>query len=544
MGVPSLPLAEMEDNAKLLACQIEALQQLNEVGQHCVRPANDFEACLSVIVKAAIALGAAEKCTVQLYDPGADALKLVAHRGFERSFLEFFESVSSQGAACEIAMRMRQRVIVSDITVSGPLLTTESVQVLLAAGVRAVQCTPLISSSGGLLGMISTHYKNPVAPPEWRLTLMDLLARQVADFLERIQTEQALKDSEDQLRRFVDAVPTMIVRFSRDLRLLSANPAAAAFFGFPLAQILGKPMVEIIGPRALEVLRARIDRVLNGENVEFDDEVPYLETGRRYVHGVYSPERDEQGQVVGWVASLADLTEFHQLRERVARVETLAAAGNLASSLAHEINNPLNAVINCLYLLQSGTDAGKTQELLQSASSELARVERIVRQSLSYYRVGAKPQMVDLALLVSDSLQVFDQKCRTAQVRIFTKLRPLPRILSNPDELRQVIDNLLLNALEAMPDGGTLTIAHRAAPSPIGGKLGVHFTIADTGCGIGPEARHRIFEPFFSTKAEKGTGLGLWIVNGILAKHGATIRVRSSCGPGRTGTVVSLAFPA
>jgi PAS domain S-box-containing protein len=536
---------EQKDHERQISSQLRAMELLNAIGQHCSRPGNEVEAILREVVRAAIAVSGAAKGNVHLFDPSSNGLKLVAHHGFEEPFLRFFDVVTTQDAVCEMAMKTRERAIVPDVATCEALAGTESQQVLLQAGVCAVQSTPLISSSGNLLGMISTHYLVPIEPSAQQLALVDLLARQTADFLERKQAERALRASEVQLRQLLDAVPTGITRCSRDLRYLSANQTYAAIAGLPVDKLIGRPIIDVLGEEGWQTIRPFVERALSGERVEYESGVLFSAAGRRYLHVVYTPERNEHDQVTGWIASVADITEFRKGKEYQAKLEKLAAAGQLAAALAHEINNPLNAVINCLYLLQTGTlDDGTRRTLVDSASDELTRLGRIVNQSLSYYRAGTAEQRVDLALLVRDSLQIFARKLENAGISVKEKVHSIPTILGFPDELRQVMDNLLLNAIEAMPGGGALRVAVRSSTLWRSGTSGVRVTIADTGLGISSATQEKIFEPFFTTKAEKGTGLGLWVVKGILSKHGATIRVRSSSRPQRTGTVISFHFPA
>ncbi|HKO19058.1 MAG TPA: ATP-binding protein, partial [Acidobacteriaceae bacterium] len=192
--------------------------------------------------------------------------------------------------------------------------------------------------------------------------------------------------------------------------------------------------------------------------------------------------------------------------ERLRKVEKLAAAGQLAASLAHEINNPLAAVTNALYILQttSGLPADKT-ELIDIAANELARVSRIVKQSLSYYRVDKVPKEVDLAQILEESLRIFEEKFRKAGLQVGTRIQP-QTILGFGDEIRQAIDNLLLNAIEASPKGGRLAVSLRWSRDRKDHRQpGVaRLTIADTGSGIPSDQLSRLFEPFFTTKAEKG----------------------------------------
>lgn len=257
--------------------------------------------------------------------------------------------------------------------------------------------------------------------------------------------------------------------------------------------------------------------------------------------------RDLIAESASQIAALKENERTIRLQEeRLRRVEKLAAAGQLAASLAHEINNPLAAVTNALYILQnfSGLPA-ETTALMDTASSELARVSRIVKQSLSYYRVDRSPKEIDLAHILQESLQIFEEKFEKAGLHVRSRIRPQTTILGFGDEIRQAIDNLLLNAVEATPRGGRLAVSlswstdRRDQRRPKIARL----TIADTGCGISKERLSRLFEPFFTTKAEKGNGLGLWVVRGIVAKHEGSIKIRSSTRDRTRGTVVSVLLP-
>jgi len=442
-------------------------------------------------------------------------------------------------------MKTRERVIVEDVLESTLLSGTSSLQVLLNAGVRAVQSTPLISSSGNLLGMISTHYAAPYRPRERELRLMDLLAREGADYLERKQAEEALAASTAQLRGFLEAAPTGLVRCSRDLRYLSANSAFGKIVGLPVDEIVGRSLIDVIGVHGWETIRPYVERVLRGERVEYETVLAYPASGPRHIHVAYTPETDGQ-EIVGWVASITDITDFKRVEKQLQEVEKLAAAGQLAASLAHEINNPLSAVINVLYLLGSRSDLDPASTgLVTIANNEVARVSRIVKQSLSYYRVGVVAKEVDLAALIEESLQVFGDKFQRAGLVIRKKITPGTSIVGFGDEIRQVVDNLLFNAVEATAQGGSLTLCLRQSRSwKDRSAPGARLTIADNGCGIPRNYLARVFEPFFTTKAEKGTGLGLWVVKGIVEKHGGSIKVRSTDAEARSGTVVSIFWPS
>ncbi len=233
-----------------------------------------------------------------------------------------------------------------------------------------------------------------------------------------------------------------------------------------------------------------------------------------------------------------------EIEEALRKTEKMAAAGQLAASLAHEINNPLSSVTNALYLLKISPLDSDASSLVDTASSELARVSRIVKQSLSYYRLGTVAREFDLSAIVEESMQIFEEKSRRAGIRLLRRVHPGLHAVGFPDEVRQVVDNLLLNAIEATPAQGVISVSVHPSRKWNRRQAGVRLTIGDSGCGIPGENVARVFEPFYTTKPEKGTGLGLWVVRGIVAKHDGQIQVRSTEKSGRSGTVISIFWPA
>jgi signal transduction histidine kinase len=237
---------------------------------------------------------------------------------------------------------------------------------------------------------------------------------------------------------------------------------------------------------------------------------------------------------------------MRQNEERLREIEKMAAAGRLAWSLAHEINNPLSAVMNVLYLLETLPALDDTARgFVSIGATEIARIARIVQQMLSYHRTGVEPHEVDVSDLVIESLRIYADRLQRSGITVRHKIRPGCFVFGISDEIGQVIDNLLLNAAEAMPQGGQVAVA----VSPCGSwsrprQKGVRLTIADSGPGIPKESRSHIFEAFFTTKPVKGTGLGLWVTRGIVSKHGGSIRMRTSNAEGKSGTVFWVFLPS
>ena len=228
-----------------------------------------------------------------------------------------------------------------------------------------------------------------------------------------------------------------------------------------------------------------------------------------------------------------------QAQEASRKAERLGAAGKIAASISHEINNPLEAVTNLLYLVERG-EIGKTEaEYLQSAQSELRRIAEITTHTLKFYKQQSAPSSTELPELFESALSVFAKRLRGSGISVEKHWdSEAPKVVCRAGEIRQVFANLIGNAIDAMPTGGSLLLAVRAD-----GQGGAEVEVSDTGLGISEEAQKRIFEPFFTTKGVSGTGLGLSICAEILERHGGTLRFSSSTESGHSGTRFRLYLP-
>ncbi len=248
--------------------------------------------------------------------------------------------------------------------------------------------------------------------------------------------------------------------------------------------------------------------------------------------------RDRQYQMRDYLA------ERLVVEEALRKSEKLAVAGRLAASIAHEINNPLNSVTNLLYLIGNSSSLEESKRYGEIAAAELARVSEIVVQTLRFYREPSKPSVVDISEIVDSALMLYKARLTSAEIVVERDFRECSPLVARAGELRQVILNLIGNAIDAIGRGGRLKIRvtntheHRNGSRP-----GIRLTIADTGSGIHPEIRKTLFEPFVSTKSDTGTGLGLWVSSEIVSKHGGTIQVKSSVRSQNAGTAFSVFLP-
>jgi signal transduction histidine kinase len=239
------------------------------------------------------------------------------------------------------------------------------------------------------------------------------------------------------------------------------------------------------------------------------------------------------------------LAERCKAEDALRKSEKLAVAGRLAASIAHEINNPLESVVNLLYLISTSSLLEDSFKYTQIAMSELARVSEIVTQTLKFHRQQTNPDVVQITEIVESALGLYHGRLISAHIVIERDFRKCQPIMGMAGELRQVVVNLVGNAVDAMAVlGGKLKLRiTNTREYNNGTRLGIRLTISDTGSGIHPEIRRKLFEPFISTKGDTGTGLGLWVCYGIIQKHGGTIRVKSSSIFPVTGTVFSIFLP-
>jgi PAS domain S-box-containing protein len=238
-----------------------------------------------------------------------------------------------------------------------------------------------------------------------------------------------------------------------------------------------------------------------------------------------------------------DITRLRQTDASVSQNEKLNVTGRLAASIAHEINNPLEAITNLLYLLHEGPLEEEQRRYIRLAQQELARVTDITVQALRFYRDPSAPVQCNIAEIIDSALTLMGGRFLASHIQVERRYSRGATVFGAREELRQVIVNLVHNAMDAMPHGGRLLARTKITTHWRSGRAGVCITIADTGHGMDRPTMQRMFEPFFTTRAAVGTGLGLWLCTGIVEKHGGTIRVKSCQNPIRTGTVVTIFLP-
>ena len=288
--------------------------------------------------------------------------------------------------------------------------------------------------------------------------------------------------------------------------------------------------------RVQETLRDRKEILENEYRVEAGGTERWIAT-----HGRIFYDADEKPQRL--VGISLDVTQRKKSEDALRRTEKLAATGRLAASIAHEINNPLEAVTNLLFLISRSDLNDEARRYLEMAENELTRVGNIATQTLRFYRQSYASMSARIPELLDSVLNVYQSRLLGANVKVVREYREVEELRCMAGEIRQVIANLIGNALDAMGKGGTLRLRIHAGHSAEHGGDGIRLVVADTGSGISSDVLPRIFEPFVTTKEATGTGLGLWVSSEIVQKHGGHMQVRSCAMGKKTGTVFSVFLP-
>lgn len=349
-----------------------------------------------------------------------------------------------------------------------------------------------------------------------------------------------LKQSADLLELASEAV---IVR-GWDGRVEFWNSGAETMYGWQREEILGKDLHEVLKTRypisQKEVISALTTLGKWGGNL-----VQHTKNGEEITVSTRKVVTyDDRGMPRGVLETGRDMTAQLQTEAALRNSERLAAMGRMAGIIAHEINNPLEAITNAFFLLRDHPSLDEqARHYAEIADQELLRVSRITSQTLGFYRDPQEPIAVKVSELLDDILELQQRRLQLNNINIERDYAAQGQISAFPAELKQVFLNLLNNAIQSMPEGGRLRVSVSDSTIKANGRKGVRISICDTGSGIRPEHARRLFEPFFSTKKEKGTGLGLWISKGIITKYEGTIAFRSMRLGERNVTCFSVFIP-
>ena len=426
--------------------------------------------------------------------------------------------------------------------------------------VRSYLAVPVKGQSGEVLGGLFYGHAEPDIFQQTAEDLVATVAAQAAVAIENFRLRQqlrlqveALQQAEaeqraaskqaGELAAIVQSSDDAII--SKDLNgiITSWNDAAARLFGYTREEIVGQSILRLI-PEELQAEEPVIlTKIRAGERIDHFETVRLKKHGERFDASLtISPIRDNTGAIIGASKILRDISQRKKVEASLVQAEKFAATGRMAATVAHEINNPLEAVMNLIYLARKNIELdSKADRYLSTAEGELERVSTIARQTLGYYRDIGAPVAVYVHDLLQNVLAVYRPKAFAANVVIDARFEHTEAIHLSKGEMLQVLSNIVANSLDAMPRGGTLHLSTTTASRH--GQPGIQICIRDTGGGIPAEHLTRIFEPFFTTKGEVGTGIGLWVAKQLVEKRGGYISISNSADIGQTGTSAEIFVP-
>jgi PAS domain S-box-containing protein len=370
----------------------------------------------------------------------------------------------------------------------------------------------------------------------------------------RIRAEQTFR-SEERLRTTLRSIADGVITCDIDGRVLSLNDTAQELTGWSERDARDQP-VDLVFPIIDEATRQPLENPVT--RVTSSNHIVRLQNHtiltRRdgteiFVEDSGSPIRDKHGALIGVVLVFRDVTMARKSQDALLANEKLAVAGRLAATIAHEIHNPLDSVSNLLFLMDGVANEQERDHFLSLAKQEIARVTQISRAMLSLYRESKTPVPIDLKEMLDSILLLMETRFLSLAVTVDQTIPPRVCINGFPAELRQVFTNLLTNAAEATGRNGHITLSAQHVSAGIDSEgirheAGVLISLQDNGPGIPPETLSHLFQPFYTTKGERGTGLGLWISRGIITKHGGTIDLTSSNNSDAHGTTATIFLPA
>ncbi len=499
-----------------------SLEIVRALGQELILSLDEAEIS-RLVVNAAEKIIGSERCDVWRVDEKEEGVRLLATT--VPSPVTPFLPLDDKGGIIEAVARSGQPIYLPDVHraphSSGETGTTHS-----ELGVP-------LKVKGRVLGVLYAKSTRAAAFEEADRQLFITLADQAALALENARLYQIVVQAEREWTETFDAIAEGISIHDADFRIVRANRALAERLGIPVRELIGRPCYELFHRSSAPIETCPHFQALQSRQPQTAEvELPYLK-------GIFQvstyPLLDEQGKVKATIHVLKDITEQKQTQAHLIQTEKMAALGRLAASLAHEINNPLQALRSGLSLLMGRQpDAEKRQRYLEVANREVERLITIVERMLDFSRPSAEQrEHADVNALLEETLALVGKQLQHARVTVRRQLAPkLPPVEVVAGQIKQVFLNIILNALDAMPDGGELTVTTGRNRD----RRAVWIAFADNGVGISAEDLLHIFEPFFTRKF-RGTGLGLTISYSIIERHGGRVEVESQVGQGSTFTV-------
>ena len=347
------------------------------------------------------------------------------------------------------------------------------------------------------------------------------------DVSESRRTEDALRASEERYRQILQSTRDCIKVLDLDANLISMNPEGQERLGIDFGDVQGRSWIDFWHGTDRELARAACAAARRGGTGRFEGQYTSPKGEVMWWDVSVTPIVDASSVLINLLVISREVTARRMAEDALRQNEKLAAVGRLAASISHEINNPLESVTNLIYLAQNSQRMEEISRFLEMADEQVRRVSHIVNQTLRFHRQSTKAARIDAHEMLESVLTLYRGRLVNSNITIETRYRGDAQIRCYEGNSRQVLSNLVANAMDAMRSGGRMLVRAQRATEWQTGRKGMKITVADTGHGISAAVRARLFQPFQTTKGENGTGLGLWISKEIVDRDGGVLRLRS-----------------
>jgi len=538
-------LRESEHRYRRLAIEAKTMRDLYDSSAR-LQTAPDLQTALEEILQSSIRLMRADFGDVQVYDAERKVLRLVALQGFDKRLVETFRNVGADDdTACGRAIRTGKRVIIEDLEQDELFATYREAA---AVEYRSVQATPLFDRDGGLLGVLSTHWRAPHQPSEQDLLTLDLYARQAINFIIRARAEKELRESEERFRSYFELGLIGMAISSPTKGLLEVNDEICKILGYERDELMKKTWAELTHPDDLAADVANFERVIAGEINGYSMDKRWIRRDGRIIDTMISVKalRNADGAVDYFVSLLEDVTERKRaeatLRESERRMQEHAAEladlhrrkDEFLAMLSHELRNPLSPILNAAHILRLQKDENPLQQQARAViERQVNQLSRLVNELLEVSRVitgriQLRKERLDIRGVVEQAAESTRPLIDQRRHQLFVSLPAEPVWLEgDAARLEQAVINLLDNAAKYTPEGGKVWVNLQ----PEGNE--VTLRVRDTGVGIAPELLPRIFDLFTQAdrtpdRSQGGLGIGLSLTQRLVELHGGKIEAHSA----------------
>jgi PAS domain S-box-containing protein len=540
LSASTLYITELKESQKRERTRLKFLAESSAV----LSSSLDYQKTLNTVARLAVPY-LADWCTVSMYEDGALTSIAAAHIDPEKQQMlslapqEYKERLHESGGTGAVLTSGKALLYesISDAALAGAANNEHHLAWIKSLGMASAIVVPLKSRDRviGVMQFMTDVSKRRFTEHDLRLA-EDVAARaSTAIDNARLFRERGL--SESRYRSLIEASSSLAYTVDAKSNFVETQPAWSAYTGQTWQELRGMGWINAIHPEDRDRIMEQLRLAAGLSEPQVFRARLWHSTSQSYRHCMArsAPMKNQAGEVEEWVGVIIDIHDQMLAEERLRRTEQLATAGRLAATVAHEINNPLESITNLVYLAQQcQTLDSPTRGYLDTATGELKRVAQIVRQTLGFYRESTAPKDTDIGEIATEVLALYRRNFMAKEIRIASEIEPDTVACVVSGEIRQVVANLITNAIDASSPHSVIRVKVKKLDN------NVVIKVSDQGTGIAQENLPRLFEAFFTTKKDVGTGLGLWVSRGLIEKHNGTLTVETRTGEHDHGTTFTI----